>query len=101
MELARQGNLIEASVWFVIALALGAYAFSRGKSFRPTLWLLAITMAIFGISDLVEARTGAWWRPWWLFVWKALCVIALLAGFLSYYRLTKRNRSDTDVTPPS
>jgi hypothetical protein len=37
----------------------------------------------------VEARTGAWWEPWWLFVWKALCVVGLLYGCLRYRRLTK------------
>jgi hypothetical protein len=89
MQLEHDGNLIEAGVWFVLALVLFAYAFRQKRRVRPTLWLLAMTIVVFGGSDLVETRTGAWWKPWWLFVWKALCVITLLLGFLRYFRLMK------------
>jgi hypothetical protein len=89
MDLARYGNLIEAVVWFILALVLFFYAFRREKRLRLTLWLLAVVIIAFGVSDLVEARTGAWWKPWWLFVWKALCVITLLLGSWRYRRLCK------------
>jgi len=90
MDLERDGNLIEAGVWFLLALTLFIYAFRRDRRIRPTLLVLAFTLAVFGGSDLVEARTGAWWTPWWLFAWKAACVVVLLLGFVRYYRLTKR-----------
>jgi hypothetical protein len=89
MDLERDGNLIEAGVWFVLALVLFTCSLRRDKRLRPTFWLLSVTMVVFGFSDLVEARTGAWWEPWWLFVWKALCVVGLLYGCLRYRRLTK------------
>ena len=89
MDLERDGNLIEAGVWFILALGLFIDAFRRERSLRPTLWMLAITLAIFGVSDLVEARTGAWWKPWWLFFWKGACVAGLFFGFRRYYRMTK------------
>ena len=89
MDLERDGNLIEAGVWFLLALTLFIYAFRRDRRIRPTLLVLAFTLAVFGGSDLVEARTGAWWTPWWLFVWKAACVVVLLLGFVRYYRLAK------------
>ena len=92
MDLERDGNLMEAGVWFFLAVVLFLYSFRRERRLRSTLWLLAVTLAVFGGSDLVEARTGAWWKPWWLFVWKALCVIALLIGFVRYYRLTKSSK---------
>ena len=91
MDLERDGNLIEAGVWFFLALALIAYTLRSPTRVRPTLWTLALTLAIFGGSDLVEARTGAWWKPWWLFVWKAACVIVLLFGFVRYYRMRNQN----------
>ena len=89
MDLERDGNLIEAGLWFVLGLALFIYTFRREKRLRPTLFGLALTLVVFGGSDLVEARTGAWWTPWWLFVWKAACVLGLWLGFVRYYRLTK------------
>ena len=101
MDLERDGNLIEAGLWFALALVLFIYTFKRARRLRPTLWFLAVTLAVFGASDLVEARTDAWWTPWWLFVWKAACVLALLWCFVRYYRLTKASVGDPDVKPPS
>ena len=89
MDLARDGNLIEAGVWFVLAVVLFVYALRSEKRLRPTLFVLVATLAVFGGSDLVEARTGAWWKPWWLFVWKAVCVVTLFAGFLRFCTLTR------------
>src|SRR5437879_4209972 len=103
MDLERDGNFIEAGLWFVLALALFIYTFRREKRLRATLLTLAITLAVFGGSDVVEAHTGAWWTPWWLFVWKALCVVALFCCFMRYYRLTKKFRAtkETKADVPS
>lgn len=87
MDIERDGNYVEAGVWFLLAAALFIFTFRQKKELRATLLSLSATLAIFGASDLVEAQTGAWWKPWWLFVWKALCVLALLIGFVRYYRL--------------
>jgi hypothetical protein len=48
----------------------------------------------FGLSDLVESQTGAWWTPWWLFAWKALCVLGLLACGVALVRLTASPRQE-------
>lgn len=89
MDVERDGNLIEAGVWFALSLTLLIYAIRSGKRGRPTLFVLVVTLAIFGGSDLVEARTGAWWKPWWLLVWKAACVVVLLCGFGRYCAIRK------------
>jgi hypothetical protein len=94
MDVERDGNLIEAAIWFLLALVLAIYALRRERRLRSTLFLIAVTLAVFGGSDLVEARTGAWWKPWWLLVWKAVCVFVLLLGFVRYYRLMKRAGED-------
>jgi hypothetical protein len=93
MDLERGGNFIEAGIWFLLAMTLLVYALRTEQRERGTLIGLAAVLAIFGLSDLVEARTGAWWKPWWLFVWKALCVLALTFGFWRYYRMKKVSRS--------
>lgn len=49
-------------------------------------WLLPLSFAVFGVSDLIESETGAWWRPWWLFGMKAACVL----GFLLAWRANRR-----------
>jgi|ERR1043166_1056264 hypothetical protein len=101
MDLEHDGNLMEAGLWFVLALALFVYTFRREKQLRGTLFILSMTLAVFGASDLVEARTGAWWKPWWLFVWKAMCVLALFVGFVRFFRLEKRLRAGSSETKPN
>jgi ABC-type iron transport system FetAB permease component len=99
VDLAREGNLIEAVVWAVLAVVVVGYTTRAARAWRPTLVVLALTMLVFGASDVVESRTGAWWRPWWLFVWKALCVVALLVGFLRLFRLRRNVQGNlTDGT---
>ena len=92
MDIHRDGNLIEACVWFAIAGLVSWKAFTAPRVSRRILFLLATTMMVFGASDFVEMRTGAWWRPWWLLVWKVACVITLLGGFVRYFHLNKALR---------
>jgi len=99
MDLERDGNLIEAGVWALLAVVVGLYALRVRKPVRATLILLAVTMLVFGGSDLVESRTGAWWRPWWLFVWKAACVLVLGFGFTRVFRLRRRSLGDQSLAP--
>ncbi|MBE7495235.1 MAG: hypothetical protein HS117_09830 [Verrucomicrobiaceae bacterium] len=79
-DFSRLFNLGEACLWFVIALLL---------LFRPPprlavtawRWWLPLAFAVFGLSDLIESGTGAWWHPWWLLVMKAACVLAFLLAW--------------------
>jgi hypothetical protein len=66
-----QFQQIEACLWIALAAIL---VVTRGRK----LVILAIALILFGGSDLVEAHTGAWWRPWWLLVWKGACVLAII-----------------------
>jgi len=70
-------NRVEAALWLAIALAFGIAAVRRA-SVRADCITGAITFALFGVSDLVETATGAWWRPWWLLAWKGGCVAVFL-----------------------
>jgi hypothetical protein len=99
MDLERDGNLIEAGVWFLLAIVMFFHALRSRTQVRPTCFMLVVALAVFGASDVVEARTGAWWKPWWLFVWKAACLIALFFGFVRYYRIekSKKQRMNTDA----
>jgi len=77
-------NHFEAGLWIVIGLF---FAVVGSRVSRPTnrrCCLLAVVFIAFGVSDVVEARTGAWWRPWWLLAWKAACVGVLLWQLRAY-----------------
>jgi hypothetical protein len=46
----------------------------------------AFGFVLFGISDLIEIGTGAWWRPGWLLLAKIACLSLLVACLLAYLR---------------
>ncbi len=89
-DIHRQGNNVEALVWWLIALALAYFAFRQTGAARRRCWIGAATFFAFGLSDIVEAGTGAWWRPWWLLVWKAACVAVMLWLLISDWRARKK-----------
>ena len=48
----------------------------------------------FGISDVIESRTGAWCQPFWLLILKVACLAAFLFGFREYYKVVKAQKRD-------
>ena len=74
-------NAVEAGWWVLVALAV---CFLRMPvKIHWTRWPLAALLLLFGVSDVVEIWTGAWWRPWWLAVWKGACVVGIgVLGFV-------------------
>ncbi|MBI3416423.1 MAG: hypothetical protein HY043_14100 [Verrucomicrobia bacterium] len=83
-------NNFEAGFWFVIALVLACRAWRSEPRVKRVGMFAAFAFGVFGVSDLIEAHTGAWWRPWWLFVMKATCVL-VFAGCLRRYRQIKKS----------
>src|SRR5687768_8223826 len=79
-------NLVEAGLWFVVAVVAAAIGVRRSGRVRGRCFVLAATLIAFGFSDVVETTTGAWWRPWWLLCWKAICVAILLTLLVEHYR---------------
>jgi hypothetical protein len=70
-------NRWESLLWFAFALVCLCASLPRASKNRRELRLLTLAFAAFGVSDIIEAHTGAWWRPWWLFVLKAACVLVI------------------------
>ena len=96
----RVANYYEAALWFLIALTAGAFAVRRRGRVRGRCAVLAVTLIAFGFSDVVETRTGAWWRPWWLLAWKTVCVIALVALLVEHYWGRFRRHGESGGVPP-
>ncbi len=81
-------NYAEAVLWMGMAVFFGFRIFKRKADQRGLFLVFAMAFFAFGIRDLVEVQTGAWWRPWWLLLWKGTCVAVLAIAF---YRLFKRD----------
>lgn len=59
-DLARFGNIVETAVWFACGVAIVCAALHGPRQEWRLAAGLAVVFALFGISDLVETRTGAW-----------------------------------------
>jgi hypothetical protein len=81
----------EACLWWIIAIICPA------KRARRSL-LTGIALISFGASDVVEAQTGAWWRPWWLLAWKGACVVAILTFTLRHFLLRRDPQARPSTT---
>ena len=85
-------NLVEAGWWILVAACLLVLGIRRSAA-RVHLLAASCLFFAFGASDLVEVKTGAWWRPWWLFVWKGLCLVGFVAIAAHYRWVTKQKQS--------
>ena len=64
-------NAFEAVWWCVVAgLLLARRTPPRSRGWRNA---TAAILFVFGLSDVVELWSGAWWTPWWLCVLKFAC----------------------------
>jgi hypothetical protein len=82
-------NTIEIGLWSVCGVGCIVTGLRRSGSVRLRCWFAAVVFFLFAASDAVELQTGAWWRPWWLLVWKAVCLIAFFGLYLAHLRRTR------------
>jgi len=74
----RISNYLEAALWCLIGLGI-ASGIVRGATLVGYRRLIAaLVLILFGVSDIIEAFTGAWYRPVGLLVLKGLCLAVIL-----------------------
>lgn len=78
-------NLGEAGLWFAISTVI-AWKLRNSPHTAKFNWLLPPTFIVFGISDFIESRTGAFWDLWWLLVMKSVCVVVVVIVDIRYRR---------------
>lgn len=97
-------NAAEAAWWFLLAALAAAFgAGARGMTPRRQ-WALLTFLTLFGVSDVVEVFTGAWWNPPALLLLKAVCLCGLMVTawtiFGERWRKAQPNAPDDPPTPP-
>lgn len=96
-EIANGFNVFEVFLWGSIALALFIKSFGLRRELRKRARIASLAFLAFGVSDLIELKTGARWKPLWLFLLKAGCVFVLLWVWLAYLKERRRDRNSRNV----
>ena len=79
-------DAFEAALWAVVGAIVLMRSRMASSGDRRIGTAAGLAFFAFAGTDLVEVRTGAWYRPWWLFVYNALCVTTLAACYVAYLR---------------
>ena len=85
-------NIAECILWIIISIILLVKSTRDARDLRRILHILSVSFFLFGISDYIEAHTGAWWTPIWLLFLKGGCIIVFILGFVRYHKITKRSQ---------
>jgi hypothetical protein len=87
MNVAIIFNYFESALWFGIALTVFLRRNTPDKRLKKLAMLVSMSFTLFGLSDIVEASTGAWWRPLWLLGVKGLCVLSFVCCWIKYHKI--------------
>jgi hypothetical protein len=77
-------NACEAAFWVVVGAVVIVRSRAAPSRVRRVGLIAGLAFFAFAGTDLVELRTGAWYRPWWLLVYNALCITTLAACYGAY-----------------
>ena len=85
-------NYFEAVLWFVIGVVMLITAFVKRSDGNWLMLFLIATIAfmLFGVSDIIEAKTGAWWRPIELLILKGACVYTFIWCYFKGRKLSAK-----------
>ncbi len=90
-------NQLEPFIWYALAILL-VPALRRHSPWKER-YALALVVVVFGTSDFFE--TVAWWTPWWLLMWKAVCLLILAIMSLRIWSRFKKGSQTSAATPSS
>jgi lipopolysaccharide export LptBFGC system permease protein LptF len=83
-------NLCEGLLWVGIAVGF-AVVFARKRRNPDLMLATGLLFLAYGVSDFVEIRTGGWYKPWSLLLWKVCSIL----GFAIMYRLFRNRRKSS------
>ena len=98
-NITRIFNEVEAGVWLTIAIGFLICSFKAAGERQKIGIICFVAFLIFGISDIIESRTGAWWRPLWLLAMKIPCVITFIYCYLKYKSIQKTTEPNHALEP--
>lgn len=85
-------NFCESILWISFGCTMFVVTVKSALKRPKVLYVAAITFVVFGISDIIEIYTGAWWQPLWLLIMKVSCIVSFIVCFISYKWNTRNRR---------
>lgn len=79
-------NYCEAVFWVVVSLVVLIAAVESSRQVKKTAFIAVPILFLFGVTDIIEVYTGTWWKPFWLLLWKGLCIAILVICVFCYWR---------------
>jgi hypothetical protein len=79
-------NACEAGLWLTCAAVVVVRYRRAAVGTRRVARVMALFFILFGVSDLIEIETGAWWRPPALLIFKGACLVGLTWCFVVLVR---------------
>lgn len=76
-------NAVEAVWWIALAILIASNDLDIAALRGWPQCVLVIALLTFGISDIIEIKTGAWWRPTSLMVLKLACIAAFIIAVVA------------------
>ena len=80
----------------IVSLVVLIVAAKSSRHVKKIAYVAVPTLFLFGVSDIVEVYTRAWWRPFWLLLWKGLCIIVLVVCVVYYLRETLKRGDNNE-----
>jgi hypothetical protein len=89
MNFHGSANAVEAGYWIVVGVTVYVRSRRETSTVRTVASVAAGGLVLFGVSDVIEIFTGAWYKPVGLLVFKAVCVTTLVACYVRYRRVRR------------
>lgn len=90
-------NACEAALWSMLALTVAIHFRNAESKVRRTSRITALLLVLFAVSDVIEMKTGAWWRPPGLLILKGICLVGLIWSGTRLVRGTRAVARDSAI----
>jgi len=85
-------NIFEGFLWLGFSCIFFIPAMKRTEKNRLFCILGGLAFVFASLSEFYEAHTGAWWKPWWLILWKGSFAPISVLMYLWYRKIQKTKR---------
>lgn len=89
-------NVFEACLWIFCGGVSVSMGWPYPGRYRTPALIAGVLFVLFAVSEVIEVRTGAWWIPWWLAVYKGVIIACLIATCVVVVVRQKRRRERAD-----